>query len=371
MKLARSVFAVMTALFLLGAGCQRRLEPMELENPGGQQTKKAASTTAFRDRHEFAKLLSLINLGMPAAEVMRILGKPDDITTGNEIRGSINDSNEEWCFGTDGHLSFPTLGTVHLGDANGRKVVKWVDGGKGNPPPASLFTEEELRKILPTLDGGYGLGDPVWTIKAVNTLQPLGERKALAAIDEFIRVTHVFPYVMDMMLLFRVLYDVPKDPGYMPRFNYPSIPVDPKDSRVPGYPILILGDVPLFVAENAGFSSGPATDFAKESAFFRDHATFRSRPLRPTDKPLNLYSEWKTYDWLYRDLKEDEAYYFRRISEDVKWQLQRLVRTVFRGDVEHGTLPRPVRWDMKRNMYTFLDGTTLPETSSKEEQKSR
>jgi hypothetical protein len=52
-------------------------------------------------------------------------------------------------------------------------------------------------------------------------------------------------------------------------------------------------------------------------------------------------------------------------------QIQELVKTVYRGDVEIGTLSRPVRWDMKRNMHTFLEGTTLPDASEKEKRKRR
>jgi hypothetical protein len=123
--------------------------------------------------------------------------------------------------------------------------------------------------------------------------------------------------------------------------------------------MLILGDVPLLIAFS-GFHTGPPPDFAKDVAWFRDHAPIRTKLLQPTDKPLQLFSEWKDYGRLYRDLKESDfpAYYY--IEPVVKSQISLLVSTVYRGDIEKGSLSEPVRWDMKRNIYTFLDGKTLP-----------
>jgi hypothetical protein len=315
-----------------------------------------------RDRDEFAKLVSLIKEGMTDGEVMRILGKPDDIRAGDEVNYN---ASEEWCYGTEGHMSFPTLGTVCFERLSGRKSVLFVFGGKSTPPPRSLFTEGELRKLLIMLDHRKhqrGLWDPAWAIQVVNTLQPLGERKALAAMEEYARVMpSPFPqHRTDLSLLLRILFDVPKDPGYMPKCVYPFGLRDPKDPRVPRYPILILGDVPLQIGFGTGSASGdPPPTFAEQAAFFRDHMTFRAKLLQPTDKPLELYSQRKGYHWLYRNYVSYGWPSGEQIAEEIRDEIHRLVMTVYRGDIEHGTLPRPVRWDMKRNMYTFLDGTTL------------
>jgi hypothetical protein len=56
-----------------------------------------------------------------------------------------------------------------------------------------LFGEAQLRSLL-TMLGHDGhprtdvAWDPAWGIKAVNTIAPLGKGKALAAIEEFVRV---------------------------------------------------------------------------------------------------------------------------------------------------------------------------------------
>jgi hypothetical protein len=342
--------------------------PLAKAQPG---TSQSPSPSRFRDRHEFAKLLSSIKKGMTGTEVIRILGKPEDIRTPHEMGMYVQGSDELWCYGTDSHLSFPVLGTIFFGNTNGKKIVKGVAGGEGAPPPPSLLSEEELKKLLSVLgESPYaqeGLRwHPAWVIKVVNTLQPVGKRKAIAAMEEFNRVTPLWSDLLSLLIL-RVLFDVPKDPGYMREFPYPITPPNPKDPRVPRYPILMLGDVPLLVAAGLPFSSGPGTDFGKEIAFFRDHAKIRARPLQPTDKPLTHYSEWKTYAWLNRYPEYLKKYSSPgAIPTNVKWQLRDLVKTVYRGDIEHGSLSRPVRWDMKRNMYTFLDGTTLPESSGKE-----
>jgi hypothetical protein len=319
------------------------------------------------DRHKFAKRLSTIKEGMKKAEVLRILGKPDDHGGPDDFIGAVPmGCTEIWAFGTNGHGTFPMLGAIYFNKAN---EVIGTRGGHGTPPPTSMFTEVELRKLL-TLIVGPRRWDPAWAIKVVNTLQPLGKRKALAAIEEFARVSDYLDD-LEMMLMLQVLFEVPKDPGYMAETPYPVTPPNPKDRRVPRYPILILGDVPLLIASGLPFSSGPGPDVGKQIAFFRDHAKIRAQPLQPTDKPLRLYSEWKTYDWLYRDSKYLEYITPGAIPMGVERQLGELVKTVYRGDIKHGTLARPIRWDIKRNMYTFLDGTTLPDDSDKDEKKTR
>jgi hypothetical protein len=368
-KSAVTTFAIIAFLGLV-PGCT----PLAKDQP---RTSQSRPPSAFRDRHEFAKLLSSIKSGMTDADVIRILGKPDDIRTPLEMTCSPGDLNEAWCFGTDGGVGFPTLGTIWFESRPAGKTVIIINGAEGTPPPPSLFDEGELRRLLSMLghDGGDPspgglIWDPSWGIKAANTLAPLGKRKALAAIEEYLRVSHLFPYY-EMTRLMRVLFDVPKDTGYMPESPFRSWderpPTDRK--RIPRFPMLIIGDVPLQIADvTPTMKTGPYPDYAKDIAWFRDHATIRTKPLQPTDEPLQLFSEWKTYDWLYRDIKTSNSWGNDYIESCVKAQLRRLLRTVYRGDIEKGSLSEPVRWDMKRNMYTFLDGKILP--GSLEQHKS-
>ena len=87
----------------------------------------------------------------------------------------------------------------------------------------SLPEERELRRLLDILGQvpSYNAGrryNPRTVIRAVNALLPLGKDKALATIEEFLRVTGFWEHNEGegMFLVLRTLFDVPKDPGYMP-----------------------------------------------------------------------------------------------------------------------------------------------------------
>jgi hypothetical protein len=322
------------------------------------------------DRREFAELLSTIEKGMKKAEVARILGNPDDIR-----RWAAPQDRDQvvWCYGTSGHNSFPTLGEIFF-DAHGR--VSGTCGGQGTPPPPSLIDEGELRKLLTLMAHGEDSNrwDPAWSIKVVNELQALGKRKALATIEEFGRVLPFYQCPDEVILVLLILFDVPKDTGYMPA--PPAGMAPPKErKRIPRFPILILGDVPLNLCSGHAFFGGTGSDkedLLRQIAFFRDHGEIRAKPLQPTDKPLQIYSEWESYRWPEAERPgRGRTIYFdenarRADSADngIKLQLQTLVKTVYLGDVEHGSIQQPIRWDMKRNMYTFLDGKILPQTPS-------
>jgi hypothetical protein len=335
---------------------------MEPESPGKQETHRPASASAFRDRHAFAASISTIVKGMTKAEVRVALGKPDDIRPADthDLRFYPH-CEEAWCYGTFGHLGFPTLGSVYFNDSH---TVEFVCGGKGTPPPASLCNEVELRRLLSVLDrSSPDFFDPLWAIKAVNTIQQVGKQKALAVVEEFDRIAPPRMYGgADLVFLLLILFEVPKEPGYMPRASGGTF--DPK--RIPRYPIVIVDDVPLEFLDSLTGGSGQPVSIAKEAQFYREHADILTKPLRPTDQPLQIYRKvFKEYDWLYEEGGKVQA------MAVVKSQLGKLLRTVYRGDVENGILPRPIRWDMKRNIYTFLDGTTLPDTSDKEGKKTK
>src|SRR5262249_49322939 len=145
------------------------------------------------------------------------LGKPDDVKTRTDPGGISRRSRirEIWRYGTDGHLSFATLGWVSI-DTDGK--VQYVVGGRGQPPDPAVLPEAELRPLLrlihtaPSYNDGYDY-NPRAVIQIVNALQALGKEKALAAIDEFLRVS---PGREGVFLVLRVLFDVPSDPGHMP-----------------------------------------------------------------------------------------------------------------------------------------------------------
>ena len=250
-------------------------------------------------RKEFAARMAQIRVGMNANEAQRTLGKPDDVITHNDPNAIPYEGIKEvWCYGTNGHLGFASLGRVFWDD---RDRVKFVVGGSGEPPDPELFAEQDLRGLLrcidrsPVLLGSTEPYSPLHVIQVVNTLQPLGKRKALAAIDEYLRVTSsLYDFLggrARVIFVLYVLFDVPEDPGYLPPMHLGFIsPIPPKDRRVqPRYPLLLHEDVPFeLVVMHVG--AGPPPNPLDYIDYFRKHGRMRARPLRPPARPMTLGS---------------------------------------------------------------------------------
>jgi hypothetical protein len=347
-------------------------------------------------RREFTRRMARIHRGTPKAEVLRLLGKPSDVRTraDPEVR-SHSYVQEVWCYGASGHRAFPTLGVVSI-DSN---KVQWSSGGRGQPPDPALLSETQLRTLLPLLDRAPRFQgsryNPLPLIQIVNTLQPLGKDKALAAISEYLRVlSGIFGDGDEgIYLVLRLLFDVPKDPGYMPEMAVgspgPYYPADLK--KVPRFPLAVQDDVPLL--QISGYmQAGLAASPEGEVEYFRRHGTLRSAPLHPTDHPLDIIDALEQSDeWLFGDKpvrwgdrivlpKPRERLSGRHMIME---QLLRLIATVYRlpdtdgwdtrlpygsdaevrarwDQIRAEVAKRPIRWDAVRNCYTFSDGTRLP-----------
>lgn len=100
--------------------------PSRAKTDGG-----TAIASDARDRVSFAGRLSTVRERLAADRVREILGPPDDIR-----REGIMGTKERWCYGTSGHLTFPTLGEVYIDE---KGTVQFVYGGQGQPPPAGMF----------------------------------------------------------------------------------------------------------------------------------------------------------------------------------------------------------------------------------------
>jgi hypothetical protein len=130
--------------------------------------------------------------------------------------------------------------------------------------------------------------DPQRVIEAVNALVPLGKDRALAVIDEYLRVSSVFEdHGRDgVFLLNRVLFDVPSS-GVMPDMNVGAglVVSDPK--LVPRFPLVIVDDIPLHIGgpyELGGLPQPPESDVA----WFRKHGTLRKVAMVPPARPLEV-----------------------------------------------------------------------------------
>jgi len=98
-------------------------------------------THAELTRHDFAAAMATLTPGLPSDQVVALLGQPDDIRTPYDPGGiQTSRTTEIWAYGTDAHLSFPTLGSVYLDHGK----VQYVNGGRGMPPAPALFDEADL-----------------------------------------------------------------------------------------------------------------------------------------------------------------------------------------------------------------------------------
>lgn len=342
-----------------------------------------------RSRHEFAKAISELKKGMPQVQVVRLLGRPDDVRTELDPGGiSTVDTKEIWRYGTSGHLTTATLGQVYI-DKN--ESVQYVFG-RGTPPPVGMFKERDLRILLETL-GQVPSYNAAWNynprkvIRAVNLLQPLGKEKALAAIEEFLRVASDWhgDGREGVFLVLRALFEVPIDPGYMPvmRVGAP-ISSEPKDrTLLPRFPIVIEGDIPFLFVE--GFDLGGYPEQPESHvACFRKSGEIRARPLAPSDNPFQELDRFaKSPRWIYSE--PDGLHDDQRGRQLLGQQVLRLIDTTYRVEPgltgmllpfgENNAARRnriiqkvsslEIHWDASVQKYVFSDGTSLPERELK------
>ena len=213
------------------------------------------------------------------ADVLRILGEPDDILTPRELRSG-GEGETELRYGTDRHGGFATLGAVRL-DARGR--VRWLQGAVGTP--SSSIPETQLRALLRTIDSASDMPvtsadrwNPVHLIRAVNKLHPLGRERILSAVSEYVRLT-LIKRDPDLIIaatgsgvfaLLGILFERPGDRGVL-------------------FPRTIVTDgVPLML-ESAIGGTGSYTFGPEDLEPYKEKSVLRKEPLRPTDSPLDLF----------------------------------------------------------------------------------
>ncbi len=337
-----------------------------------------------RSRSVFAKKMARVKVGMTAEAARTILGEPDDMRTHRDPGGiTASRTRHVWRFGTLGHLTFATLGQVHIDD-DGK--VQYVFGGKDAPPPKELLAERTLRRLLRLLDEvsshrsqSY---DPMDTIRAVNALQPLGKKVALATLAEYLRVRTTFeaPEGDGAFFVMRVLFELPPS-GHMPPMmvgaSSPPAPSNPKS--IPRFPIALVDDIPFLVS--LGYRlGGRAERPERHLAFFRDSGTLRSQPLRPPDHPLEVVDRLVG--------KSGSAFAVKAALDNDHGRVHimnqgiRMLDSVYRvannpmGSFFANYRPRPAwgnhlvavraldgRFDAALSLYTMPDGSRLPQAT--------
>jgi hypothetical protein len=220
---------------------------------------------------------------------------------------------------------------VHFND-QGRAV--FVIGNSGTPPAADLFDEEHLRSWLQLLDTGPDIDDggrfrPQDVIKIVNTLQPLGKRKVLALVQEYLRVTSGW-HSGRVHPVLRVLFDVPDKMGRHPPV-YPGccVPEAPKDPNLlPRFPMIVVDGIPLVLVDGYVFGGDPEPADL-QLPYYRDHCSLREKPLRPGPRPWRaLKTFMESPKWFYgKDPASPE-------SNDAKILIARQLLTLMKPSVK-------------------------------------
>jgi hypothetical protein len=333
-----------------------------------------------RTRRQFAEAINKIKEGMAQEQVVSLLGRPDDVRTQYDSGGHWSGvAMDFWCYGTSGHLTPATLGQVCIDD---NQRVQYVFG-KGTPPSDDLFQEDDLRELLRALDEvpSYNAGwkyNPRKVIRAVNLLQPLGKRRALAAIQEYLRIASHYSGLdhgrKGVFLVLRVLFEVPQDPGYMPRMGVGApYPPEPKDKKLlPRFPIVIRDDIP-FIVVNGYSGSGEPQRPESHLTHFRKHGTLRSKPLVPTDKPFAALEKFAaSYDEARRNMLGEQILRLLDSVYRVEPEIHNNLLPFYDIDAEEkrNKIVREVsalriRWDTKLSQYSFLDGSSLPPVERK------
>jgi hypothetical protein len=337
-------------------------------------------------RREFANAITNLKEGTTEAEVLALLGRPDDVRTKNDPGGiSTFGTREVWRYGTSGHLTTATLGQVCI-DESGR--VQYISG-KGSPSLGELPEEDELRRLLDILGQvpSYNAGshyNPGKVIRAVNCLLPLGKKRAIAVMDEFLRVTP--PWYNEgrdgVFLVLRTLFDVPRGHGHMPRMGVGATSEPEDDRLLPRFPIALQDDIPFLLVE--GYVLGGAPEQPESHvAYFRKHGSLRTKPLVPTDRPLEALDRLsRSVRRAFRETNDPDNDERRCLLGN---QVLRLMDSVYRvePDVFGDLLPSfdeedaerrrqiitqasslKIRWDARQIKYIFLDGTSLPDTGA-------
>ncbi len=345
----------------------------------GVATSAGAAPTALpaspMTRAAFAQALAQVKPGTRAAQVRKVLGEPDDIRTERDPGGiTAARTVAVWRYGTDGHLTFGTRGTVHI---QADDTVQYVFGDRGTPPPESVLAEPELCRLLRLLDvvpSYNGPGDPLAIIQAVNALHRVGRERALAAVREYLRVSSPLDDAgrEGTFLVLRALFAVPEPPGYQPSLwvGAPSPPTPADLKSVPRFPLALVEDVPLLLVH--GYSLGGLPQRPEDHLeWFRAHGVLRARPLAPPDMPLT---------WLDRLAGSAKSPFLTAtgLADDAGRRLLlaqglKLVRTAFRASLAPGGSAddawqkvkaalgtRSLAWDAATDRYRLADGSVLP-----------
>lgn len=281
-------------------------------------------------RAEFARAVSFVRVEYTESMVKQLLGPPHDVISRQDGDRLPFGVRTVWCYGTDGHLTFPSLGCIYFGSTG--RVTK-VFGGRGSALPPEIISERELQSLLRAVDRVGSLDgqafNPAYMIEAVNRLAAIGKDGAIGVLGEYMRVASDMSHTdtLGVELILRVLFEVPEDRGYLPDFDvartYPKLSASVEARREwPRFPMYIFNDIPILVVSDCillGNVRGKSTSLN----YYRENGRIRQGRLKPPDNPLTVLRElMNSQAWTHLvEVKETDK---AMVSE----QLLRMLRTV-------------------------------------------
>lgn len=323
------------------------------------------------DRAFFAETLRTIPDDATKAQVVRLLGKPGDIWPTNDSPLYSNSEEETWCYGTEGHHTFPTLGRVVFY----KGTVRRTSGANDSPPPSSLIDEKDRRRLLRLMyrkpsELMENRSGALRLIQVANLLRPLGKTKAIAMMTEYDSLVGLDGFYENNWLfwLTRVLFQSTAPKGIFPVPRIGSItPSPPKDlSLWPTYPVIEVQSIP-FVIYRTLFLAGFAEPFQSYVDRCQKDWIVRPQKLRPPDDPFPALADlFASPSWPFRKTDGQEF-----VSESEG--LLALVRTAYKSKddaLPYNVWPRKsfeenhraflklgCHWDENRQIYVRRDGS--------------
>jgi len=231
--------------------------------------------------------------GWPEDAIRAVLGEPHDVIT--EEDQPMRPGEYLWCYGTAGHLSFPSLGVVAFDET--RRTI-WFGGDTGSPPPADLIPEARLRELFTLIDRVHHHWlemesfDPRPVVAAVNALRPLGMRRAIAVLKEYARVCPHWGFDRSerAAIVARFLFVGPDGARHPARMS------DWRDGSPPQpiWPALVLEGTPIYL-EGIGVASFTGGPESAETClrWYETNGDVRPDSLQPADSPLAAWREWE------------------------------------------------------------------------------
>jgi hypothetical protein len=330
-----------------------------------------ATPTSPLDRQQFALKLSTVHTDDTKEAVEKLLGKPDDILRAPDLVPIKGD--EYWCYGTEGHKTFPTLGQIQF---RKNRVFSVVGGGQPNTVPAAeIISEKDLRAALRFIYPGANFGgakrlneipiggnrtcDPLHLIRVSNYLQVMGKPKAMTVLQEYHRLGAGLDDQNWLFFLLRTLFEVPTSPGSMPDLRIgmmvPPPPTDPK--MIPRFPIVLVDDIPFSLIWGTSLI-GQAEPLSIQLEYFRRVGKIRRQKFFPPTDPYLSYEHLlgsKEWGYVIQTLKKAER--IRDQQGAVLLQVIALTRTVYDSPEAQRADPVPDPSEYGRHHANFLRTT--------------